>query len=105
MDVYAANPQLKQAIDSLTSGLWAADRELFKPIADSLLYHDEYLLLADYASYIECQEAAAQAYQDEERWTRMSILNSARCGFFSSDRTILQYCNETWDVKPVHVPF
>jgi starch phosphorylase len=104
MDVYASNPELKLAIDSLTSGLWAADRELFKPIAGSLLYRDEYLLLADYASYVECQEAAAQAYQDVERWTRMSILNSARCGFFSSDRTISQYCNETWDIRPVHVP-
>jgi starch phosphorylase len=104
MDVYAANPELKQAIDSLTSGLWAADRELFKPISDSLLYHDEYLLLADYASYVACQEEAAQAYQDEERWTRMSILNSARCGYFSSDRAIAQYCEETWDVKPVRVP-
>jgi len=104
MDVYAANPELKQALDSLTSGLWTGDRELFKPIVDSLLYHDEYLLLADYASYIECQEAVAEAYQDEERWTRMSILNAARCGFFSSDRAISQYCDETWDVKPVHVP-
>jgi starch phosphorylase len=104
MDVYAANPELKEAIDSLTSGLWAADRELFKPIADSLLYHDEYLLLADYATYIEIQDAASEAYLDEERWTRASILNCARCGFFSSDRTIAQYCDEIWDVKPVRVP-
>jgi starch phosphorylase len=104
MDVYAANPELKRAVDSLTSGLWAADCELFKPIADSLLYHDEYLLLADYASYVECQDAAAQAYQDAERWTRMSILNTARCGFFSSDRTISQYCEEIWEARPVRVP-
>jgi starch phosphorylase len=104
MDVYAADPQLKQVIDSLTSGVWALDRELFKPIADSLLYHDEFLLLADYASYVKCQDEAAQAYLDEERWTRMSILNSARCGFFSSDRSIAQYCEEIWNVEPVRVP-
>jgi starch phosphorylase len=103
MDVYASNPELKQVIDSLTSGMWTADREVFKPIVDSLLYHDEFLLLADYASYVECQDAAAQAYQDEERWTRASILNTARCGFFSSDRTIAQYCAEIWDVEPVPV--
>jgi starch phosphorylase len=77
---------------------------LFKPIVDSLLYHDEYLLLADYAAYIECQEQAEQAYLDQERWTRMSILNSARCGFFSSDRAIGQYCKEVWQVSPVSVP-
>jgi starch phosphorylase len=103
MDVYAAEPELKRVIDSLTSGVWTADRELFKPIADSLLYHDEFMLLADYASYVECQARAAQAYLDKERWTRMSILNTARCGFFSADRTIAQYCEEIWDVEPVRV--
>jgi starch phosphorylase len=103
LDVYASNPELKRAIDSLTSGLWDPDRELFKPIVDSLLYHDEFLLLADYASYVDCQEEAALAYQDQERWTRASILNSARCGFFSSDRSIAQYCEDIWAAKPVRV--
>ncbi len=109
LDYYDSNPELRQAIDSLvlgtfTNGRDASARDLFKPIVDSLLYHDEYLLLADYPSYVECQEQAAQAYLDQERWTRMSILNSARCGFFSSDRTIGQYSQEVWQTSPVSVP-
>lgn len=105
MDYYLENPELKQAIDSIISGRFSkGDRGLFRPIVDSLLHHDEYLILADYASYVDCQEEAAQVYLDEERWTRMSILNSARCGFFSSDRTIREYCEDIWGVEPIRVP-
>ncbi len=105
MAYYSGNPELRQAIDSIALGTFSdGDRALFEPIIDSLLYYDEYLLLADYQSYLECQEEAARAYQDQERWTRMSILNTARCGFFSSDRTMQQYSQDIWDVKPVRVP-
>ncbi len=104
MDYYNANAELKAAIDSIASGVFAnGDPFLFRPIVESLLHHDEYLLLADYQSYIECQDQAAKAYQDPEAWTRMSILNVARCGFFSSDRSIRQYCDDIWDVEPVSV--
>jgi starch phosphorylase len=102
MDYYHSHAELGEAIDRVASGTFSnGDGELFKPIVDSLLYHDEYLLLADYGSYIECQDKAANAYKDEELWTRMSILNVARCGFFSSDRTMRQYCEDIWKVKPV----
>jgi starch phosphorylase len=104
LDYYNGNPELRQAIDRIALGAFSKDRRLFKPIVDSLLSRDEFLLLADYASYIACQEQAEQAYRDEERWTRMSILNAARCGYFSSDRTIRQYCEEVWKVKAVKVP-
>ncbi|MBN1138790.1 MAG: glycogen/starch/alpha-glucan phosphorylase, partial [Anaerolineae bacterium] len=104
LDYYNDDPELQRAIDSIALGAFAPDRSLFKPIVDSLLSHDEYMLLADYRSYVDCQDQAAQTYLDEERWTRMSILNAARCGFFSSDRTIRQYCEEVWGVKPVRVP-
>jgi starch phosphorylase len=70
---------------------------------ESLLHHDPYLVLADYRSYVDCSERAARAYADPDAWTRMSILNTARCGFFSSDRTIRDYCNEIWDVKPLPI--
>ena len=104
MDYYNSNSELKRAIDGIASGQFSfGDKELFKPIVDSLLQHDEYLLLADYQSYIECQEAASEAYRDADAWSRMSILNVARCGFFSSDRTIQQYCDEIWGVSPVLV--
>jgi starch phosphorylase len=104
MAYYSGNPELRQAIDSIALGTFSGgDRALFEPIIDSLLYYDEYLLLADYQSYLECQEEAARAYQDQEHWTRMSILNTARCGFFSSDRTMQQYSQDIWGVEPVRV--
>ena len=101
---YTGNAELKRAIDRIAAGIFSGgDRTLFKPIVDSLLERDEYLLLADYQSYLDCQKTAAHAYRDQERWTRMSILNCARCGFFSSDRSMRQYCEEIWRVAPVPV--
>jgi glycogen phosphorylase len=100
---YRSNEHLRETLDLIGSGFFSkGDRDLFKPLLDSLLYHDEYMVLADYQSYIECQDAAAQAYRDQERWTRMSILNVARMGKFSSDRAIREYCEKIWRVKPVH---
>jgi starch phosphorylase len=107
LDCYAGNPELWQVVDRIESGIFSnGDPQLFRPLVDSLLYHDEYLLLADYQSYIECQDRAAQVYAadtHDELWTRMSILNVARCGFFSSDRSMRQYCEDIWDVEPVNV--
>ncbi|OHB80196.1 MAG: glycogen phosphorylase [Planctomycetes bacterium RBG_16_64_10] len=104
MTYYRDNVELKAVIDSLTSGRFSnGDHELFRPIVDSLLFHDEYLLLPDFPSYVDCCERAAEAYQDSDRWTRMSILNTARCGFFSSDRAVREYCEEIWQVEPVVV--
>jgi starch phosphorylase len=101
---YESNPELKEVIDSIASGEFSdGNTELFKPMVDSLLQHDEYLLLADYASYVDCCEQASDAFRDIERWTRMSILNTARCGFFSSDRSMRQYCDEIWQVEPIAV--
>jgi starch phosphorylase len=64
-----------------------------------MLYSDPYLLLADYASYIACQEQVSRAFQDKDRWARMSILTVARMGKFSSDRSILEYCRDIWNVS------
>ncbi len=99
---YETNPQLKEAIDQIGSGLFArGDAELFKPLVDNLLYHDPFLLLADYQSYIDCQQRVDEAYRDQERWIRMSILNVARMGKFSSDRSIRDYCERIWNVQPL----
>nr|WP_217651855.1 glycogen/starch/alpha-glucan phosphorylase [Hydrococcus rivularis] len=104
MHYYENNADLKAVIDRIANGYFShGDRELFKPIVDSLLYEDQYMLLADYQAYIDCQEQVSQAYRDRENWTRMSILNAARMGKFSSDRTIWEYCKEIWDVKPVRI--
>ena len=69
----------------------------------SLLHQDEYCLLADYQAYVDCQDQVSQAYQDQEKWTKMSILNAAQAGKFSSDRTISEYCEEIWHAKPCKV--
>jgi starch phosphorylase len=103
-DICNGNPELKSVIELIGSGLFSrGDCGLFKPLLDHLVWHDNYLLFADYASYIACQDDVAAAYRDRRRWTRMSILNVARMGKFSSDRTITEYCRDIWRVAPVQV--
>jgi glycogen phosphorylase len=104
MDYYNRNQKLRDVIDLIRSGFFSrGDPELFRPLIDNLLQHDPYLLLADFQSYIDCQALVDEAYADTERWTRMSILNTARSGKFSSDRTIGDYCADIWRVKPVPI--
>jgi starch phosphorylase len=104
MVYYNANQGLREAIDLIRSGVFSrGDTELFRPLIEGLLNQDPYLLLADFQSYIETQAKVSEAYMDTERWTRMSILNTARSGKFSSDRTIREYCADIWGVKPVPI--
>jgi starch phosphorylase len=99
---YYADPRLKGTLDAIASGVFSpGEPGLFKPVVDSLLDHDPYLVLEDFAAYCACQDQVDAAYKDPERWTRMAILNVARSGAFSSDRTIRQYAEEIWHVKPV----
>ena len=101
---YEANANLRETIDSLTSGEFShGDRSLFEPLVNSLLTSDEYMLLADYQSYIDSQERVSQAYKNPDEWTRMSILNVARIGKFSSDRSIRDYCADIWKTWPVKI--
>ena len=94
---YDLNEDLRMAIDWIANGQFSGgDTQLFRPIVDSLLHHDEYMLCADFAGYLSCQQAAQEAFADRERWTTMSILNAARSGFFSSDRTIAEYNRDIW---------
>ena len=103
-DYYDGNEHLRQALDLIVSGhLSHGDRELFRPLVDALLYHDQYLLLADYQAYVDCQDRLAAVYGNRDQWTRMSILNVARIGKFSSDRSIDEYCRDIWKAKPVPV--
>jgi starch phosphorylase len=104
LSYYEHDSELRAALDAIALGQFSGgDRETFRGLVDSLLYDDRYMLLADFRAYVDASEQAAQAFQDPERWTRMSILNTARCGFFSSDRTIRQYCDEIWHVQPLPV--
>jgi glycogen phosphorylase len=96
---YEANAELRDALDLIAYGFFSGgDREMFKPLVDSLLTRDDYMLLADYQSYIDCQARVSDAYRDQSNWTRMSILNTAGVGRFSSDRSIRDYCRDIWNV-------
>jgi starch phosphorylase len=100
--IYDSNPVLKEVIDQIAHGGFSSgDQESFRPIVDSLLNSDEYLLLADFQSYVDCQEAVSQAYLNQEHWSRMSILNTARMGKFSSDRSVHEYARDIWHVQPL----
>jgi starch phosphorylase len=98
---YDANAELKQTLDTLRDGFFSPeDRDRYKPVFDNLTYHgDHYLLLADYAAYIACQEKVGALYRDPESWSRKAILNVAGMGQFSSDRTIGQYAKTIWNVE------
>jgi starch phosphorylase len=96
-EFYNRNVELREAIDAIAGGVFShGDREVFRPLVDSLLNRDPFLVLADYQSYIECQNRVSEAFKDERKWTRMSILNIARMGRFSSDRAIREYYEKIW---------
>jgi len=99
-----ASPELKAVLDLIASGFFSPEQpELFRPLVDSILGDDEYMLAADFDSYLETQNRVSELYGDPVAWTRMSILNVARMGKFSSDRTIREYCKEIWGVQPVRI--
>ncbi|NJB68783.1 starch phosphorylase [Desulfobaculum xiamenense] len=101
--IYDADRELRLAVDMIANGHFSPrEPGLFEPIRQSWLDDgDKYMVMADYRSYVEAQERAAHLYQDREEWTRVSILNTAGMGYFSSDRTIAQYAREIWGAEPV----
>ena len=103
-DYYQKSAELTGVMDLISSGFFSPENpDLFKPIYDSLMNHDEYLLLADFDDYVACQDRVSEAYKDQNKWTEMAILNVARMGKFSSDRAIQEYCDDIWNVKPVRI--
>ena len=100
----AGNAELREALDLVAGGHFSrGDRDTFRPLVENLLQSDPFLVLADYADYVACQERVGAAWNDPERWSRMSILNTARAGKFSSDRAIREYCDAIWNVRPVRI--
>ncbi len=98
---YQAHETLREAIDLIAAGHFSGgDRELFRPLVDDLRQRDQYLLLADFPSYLARQDEVSQVFRDHQTWTRMSILNTARMAKFSADRAIRDYCEKIWLVKP-----
>jgi glycogen phosphorylase len=104
MAAVAKDPELAEVLELIRTGFFSrGDTDLFRPLLDNLRDHDPYLVLADFSSYRDCQQQVSASYADPDAWVRMAILNSARSGMFSSDRTIREYCRDIWHVKPVPV--
>ena len=101
---YQGNPGLRQVLDSIAAGDFShGNPDIFRPLVDTLINSDPFLLLADYQSYIDCQFEVGRTFSDSDRWTRLSILNVARMGKFSSDRSIRDYCDDIWKATPVKI--
>ncbi len=99
---YESDKDLKRAIDLISSGAFSdGDRGAFEPLVSNLLYQDRFMALADYRAYLDAQETVDAAYADQEAWSRSAILNVARCGFFSSDRSMRDYIDRIWHTQPV----
>jgi len=100
----AADTDLQAAIEAVAKGLFSdGDRDRFQPLLNSLLQRDEYFVTADFEAYQSCQQEVDEVWSDRGAWTQMSILNTARCGRFSSDRAVGEYCGKIWHVDPVQV--
>ena len=98
---YESDPALAEALDQIACGYFSpGEPDLFRPLVAALFQQDEYMLLADYASYVACQEQVAETFQAAQSWSRMSVLNVARVGRFSSDRAILEYAQKVWNISP-----
>jgi len=103
-EYYEKNEELKRVINMIASNYFSSNEPgIFKPLIDGLLNYDYYCLLADYQSYIDTQEKINQLYLNQTEWAKKSILNSARMGKFSSDRSVKQYAEKVWEVEPVKV--
>ncbi len=94
-----ANRELKRVIETIAK----LSGDVYRPIVDALTGADRYFLCADFGPYVETQERAAEIWKARDEWVRMSILNTARSGFFSADRTVLEYARDIWHVDPVAV--
>ena len=101
---YQHNPGLREALSMINTGYFNRDKpHLYNDLYNSLVFEDKYMLLEDFASYVECQQRVIKTWQDPDKWTRMSILNTAASGKFSSDRTIAEYAKDIWELEPVTV--
>lgn len=99
--IYEHNEELHEVINMINSGFFSkGDGSLFKPITNDLLWHDPFMLMADYPLYITCQDLVSDTWKNTKKWNRMAIMNVARMGKFSSDRSIQDYCEKIWKVKP-----
>ena len=103
-DYIDGDDELRAVLNLIADGTFShGDTEVFRPLVDNLRYDDTFLVCADYAAYLACQDRVSAAWQESDSWTKMSILNTARSGKFSSDRAIAEYCEDIWKVWPLTV--
>ena len=110
MDIYAQDADIKRVVDQLIDGTYAnGNTELYRDLYNSLLNTyssdraDTYFILKDFRSYADAQKRVEEAYRDQDRWSRMALLQTASCGKFTSDRTIQQYVDEIWKLDKVTI--
>ncbi len=104
MSFIERDPELAAVLELIASGRFThGDNEVLRPVVDNLIHDDPFLVLADYRSYVDCQDHVSRVWNDRDKWSHMSILNSARSGKFSSDRAIAEYCDDIWQVPPMSV--
>ena len=102
--VYEYDNRIKRIMNSLVDGTFAPEYpDIFRDIYNSIIGRDEYFVLEDFASYVDIQEKVSQAYKDKDNWAKMAVINTAKSGKFSSDRTIREYASEIWNIKPLHI--
>ena len=103
--LYEADPELRGTLELIREGFFSPEEpRLFQPLVRALLDQGDYfLVLADFRAYLEAQDRVGEVYADREEWARRSILNTARTGFFSSDRSILEYAGDIWNVTPLEL--
>ena len=102
--VYEYDNRIKRIMNSLVDGTFAPEYpDIFRDIYNSIISRDEYFVLEDFASYVDIQEKVSQAYKDKDNWAKMAVINTAKSGKFSSDRTIREYASEIWNIKPLHI--
>ena len=104
-EYYHRDPELRAVLDWLGSGYFTENEgpEILAPLRDNLIYHDPFLCLADFQAYCDAQDLVSEAFLDKTRWAKMAIMNTARVGKFSSDRTISEYAKDIWKLQPVHI--
>ncbi len=103
-EIVSSIPELAEAVRLVETGHFShGDGELFRPLLDNLTGSDPFFVMADFADYLRVQDEVSRAWSDRQRWNKMSLLNTARAGFFSSDRSIREYCQSIWKVDPLPV--
>ena len=94
------SPELWEAVNLIKGGHFSnGDKDTFRPLIDNLLNHDPFCVFADFSDYLDAQDRVSSAWKDWKNWQRMSLINVARSGFFSSDRSIKDYCKSIWGIN------